>query len=68
MTDPLITLRDVAPLYCITGLKHFCHANGIDFRRFATTGIPVSELQHIDDVHLRQAIAQALAGGDRGQQ
>lgn len=68
MTDPTITLRDVAPLYCITGLKYFCQANDLDFRRLATTGYRVSEVEHIDDVHLRQAIERALAGGHRGQQ
>lgn len=41
---------------CATGLRGFCQPNGIDMRKLAREGIPISELEKYDDANLSRVI------------
>lgn len=56
----VVTVKDALDNgLCLRGQREFCRAHGIDFREFATQGIPVERLAGIEDVHLEAMIAQA---------
>ncbi len=57
-----ITLKDMRSLkYCAHGSREFARRHGLDWRRFVLTGIPVSELSHIDNAMLDKVIEKAKA-------
>lgn len=46
--------------YCLNyGAREFCRRYGLDFRRFVREGIPVDELQSINDAQLARVIEVA---------
>lgn len=64
MTDELIiTVNDViAAPGCIRGLKRCYPQWGFsreDFVRFIREGVPLSEIEHIEDINIKNAIAAA---------
>lgn len=38
--------------FCVAGLKPWCAENGVDLRKLVREGIPLDELNHVDDAHL----------------
>jgi len=57
----VVTLAHARELqYCSKGIRQFCERHGIDFYRFRHGGIPVEELQGIDDAMLHKLIELAL--------
>jgi len=55
-----ITVHDMRALkYCANGSREFARRHGLDWSTFVTAGIPVSELDHIDDAMLARVIEQA---------
>lgn len=45
--------------YCLSGVRRRCTELGIDFRRLVAEGVPISELEHIDDVLVHRIIESA---------
>lgn len=59
--------RDVG--FCINpGVKSACATHGIDFRQFVKEGIPLSELEHLDDINVRRAVARAKERIEKNEQ
>lgn len=55
-----ITIKDARKLgFCNNGLREFAKRLGLDFNRFTEHGIDANEIRHIDDVRVREAIAEA---------
>ena len=44
-------LRRIRPTlkqaYCVAGMKRFAEANNLDFNKFVTHGLPVSDFDHV---------------------
>ena len=57
----MITWKHVrAAGFCLHhGARQWCHANGIEFRRLMTEGIPIEEVEQIDDAMARRVIEVA---------
>ena len=46
--------------FCLVpGARDWCAMHGIDFRRLVKEGIPIGEVEQIDDLFCRRAIEQA---------
>jgi hypothetical protein len=55
--EPRVTVRDCRSFgMCSSGLRAFAAKHGIEWQRFITEGIPVSELEGIDDAMLKQVV------------
>ena len=55
-----VTLRDLRNLkYCMAGSRIFCKLHGISVDRLIREGIPISEVEHIDDAMLKKIIEHA---------
>lgn len=60
MSDAFLTIRDCRSCgFCVKGVKIKCPELGIDFKRLVKEGIPVSELEQIEDHHLQVALEKA---------
>lgn len=60
MTDLRIFLRHLPPAgFCSNGARRAAPSLGLDFRRFAREGIPVAEIEHMDDANVQRIIAVA---------
>jgi len=46
--------------FCAPGLKEICDIYGIDIRKLVREGIPVDEIEHIEDANVRKVIDAAL--------
>lgn len=46
--------------YCNRGARAFCLRHGINWQLFIKQGIPISEVEHIDDAMLKRVIEYAL--------
>lgn len=62
--EVIITRQDVLAMppekrYCTKGLRLFCHNHGVSWQRFLAEGIPLSEVEHIDDQMLKLLIEKA---------
>jgi len=44
---------------CSSGVRRACTTFGIDFRRLVREGIPIVEIEHIDDANLQNVITKA---------
>ena len=61
--DLIITMADIRKAkMCGPGVKEFLTKHGVSWERFIKEGIPIQELEHIDDVMLRQVIKVARDG------
>lgn len=65
-----ITMKTARELrFCTRGMRQFCQETGLDYgemmRRMARGGIPVEEVEHMDDARVAQLVAKAKeqAGG-----
>lgn len=57
MSEKVVNMSHVRSAgFCVSGLRQVCMAHGIDLRRLATTGVPISELEGIDDANVRIAV------------
>lgn len=60
MTVPeeIITMSDIRDAgFCAKGLREFCLKHDIDMRRLVRGGIPVSEVEHIEDANFLRVLA-----------
>lgn len=59
-----VTVQDMRAITgrpCAKGSRRFCEDHGISWDRFVTEGIPIEEIEHIDDYVLKQVIEVARA-------
>lgn len=59
MTGVLRLEDAIALRYCRRGCRTFAERHGLDWSRFIGDGIPLDEVETIDDEMMRAAIAQA---------
>lgn len=45
--------------FCVSGLRQHCATLGLDFRRLVKEGLPISEIEGIDDANVQRCIAVA---------
>ena len=58
MPGEIITMSDIRDAgFCAKGLREFCLEHGIDMRRLVRDGIPVSEVEHIEDANFLRVLA-----------
>jgi hypothetical protein len=64
----LIRLHHIGPAgFCVRGARAKAKALGLDWRRFASSGIPVDEVRHIDDAQVQRMIEVAEKEEGRAQ-
>jgi hypothetical protein len=62
-----VTINDCrAAGYCVIGVRRHCATLGLDFRLLARDGLPLEEVEHIEDAAAQRIVAQAKRriGGD----
>lgn len=60
MSEAVLTIQDCrASGFCVKGVRKKCPEIGVDFKRLIKEGIPVPELEHIEDHHLQAALEKA---------
>lgn len=63
MTDvPRLTLADchaMQPRYCNKGTREVCERHNIDWEQLRGAGVPLSQLEHIDDAMLQAVLVKA---------
>lgn len=47
--------------FCRGGIKLKCELHGIDFQAFRKTGLPIEEVEAVDDVQLARTVEAAKA-------
>jgi len=47
--------------FCVDGVRRHCTLLGIDFRRLVKAGIPIPEIEHLEDAIVQRCIATARA-------
>jgi hypothetical protein len=45
--------------YCLTGARRHCAALGLDFRRLVRDGLPICEVEGIDDALVQEIVNRA---------
>ncbi len=62
-TPLILTIKDVrAAGMCATGARDFCKTYGFSWSDFVKNGIPVEEVEHIDNALIKQVIEAAQNG------
>lgn len=58
MTDEKVTIQDCRDAgFCIAnGVRPMCGALGLDFRKLVKEGLPLADIEKIDDVKVRRAV------------
>lgn len=50
MTEPRLTVQHLRQLkYCPSGAKAWCERHGLDWRALVQDGLPISQIEAIDD-------------------
>ena len=63
MSEPRVTMDTVRKSgHCFAGVRETCKIHGIDVRRLAREGIPISEVEDIDDAYVQQMVNIAKKG------
>lgn len=53
----MVLIKDVRRAgHCVSGLRDFCSEHDISLRRWVTEGIPISELEVIEDANLSKVL------------
>lgn len=69
MSEELLTIADCRRVgFCVKGVKRACEVHKQDFRALVKTGLPLTEMDKLDDVNVRRAVAEArkrIANGQR---
>jgi hypothetical protein len=56
----VVRLRHIeAAGFCVRGARAKARALGIDWRRFASDGIPIEEVRHLDDLQITKMVEAA---------
>lgn len=61
-----VTISDVRQAgYCVKGIREHCKRVGVDFKRLVREGIPISEVEGLDDAMAQRIIARAKEREER---
>lgn len=60
--ERIIKARDACTRFCPYGVRHFCAANGLDFKVFVRDGYPESILRATGDAAAIAAMDEAFHG------
>ena len=52
--------------WCMSGVRPYCQRVGIDFRRLVREGIPISEVEGVDDHMIQTAVEIAKKDKSNG--
>lgn len=52
--------------WCVSGVRAYCRTSGIDFRQLCRGGIPVEDVEHLDDAFVQRAIEIARGEASHG--
>jgi hypothetical protein len=57
-----LTIQDCRDAgFCISpGVKEACREHGVDFRQLIRSGVPLEQVEHIDDISVQRAVAIAI--------
>jgi hypothetical protein len=75
MSGVIVTMKHVRAVRlggqtvsCAPGIRAWCDRHGIDLRQFTAHGLPVEQVEAIDDAYAQRAaaLARAQAAGDQG--
>lgn len=58
MTDRIVTLGELSKIYCVTGVRRWFDATGLDFRDFARNGISAQKLLDTEDQLALNAVSR----------
>lgn len=62
MNEIRVTINDVRMAgYCGSGLREFCDAHGINLPKLIREGLPVEELEKIEDARIHNVLEQTYA-------
>lgn len=61
---------DGKPVTCAPGIRAWCDRHGVDLRKLAEEGLPIEQVEAIDDAFAQRAasLARAEAEASRGQE
>lgn len=59
MTDRVTITHVRAAGYCLSGTRRHCATVGVDFRRLVKEGIPISEIETVEDALVQEIIKRA---------
>lgn len=67
MAGVVITMRHVraakiagAGVLCVSGVRAWCASHGVDYRRLVREGLPLAEVEHLDDAFAQRVKAIAM--------
>lgn len=52
---------DGKPVTCAPGIRAWCERHGVDLRQLAHEGLPIEQVEAIDDAFAKRAVALARA-------
>lgn len=59
MTDKM-TIHDCRSVgFCMIGVKRACVVHGHDFKTLVREGLPLEEMDKLDDINVKRAVAKA---------
>lgn len=59
---------DGRPVTCAPGIRAWCALHGVDLRVLATDGLPIAQVEAIDDAFARRVVQIARQEAARGQE
>lgn len=64
--DPIVTVNDMRKVgFCVSGIRRWFDARGLDFKDMVKNGIPASTLTATNDA-LAKKVVDSVMGGDNG--
>ena len=59
MTE-VLTIHDCRKVgFCVKGVKRACSVHGVDFKAMVREGVPLSDMEKLDDVNVKRACDRA---------
>ncbi|AWY09483.1 hypothetical protein vB_RpoS-V16_47 [Ruegeria phage vB_RpoS-V16] len=69
MTEPLVTIQDVRSAgFCVPGIKRVCASYNLDLRALVKTGLPLNEVEAINDIHVQRVVTKTKERIAHGEQ
>lgn len=67
ISEDRVTIYDVNRAgYCVKGIRDWCRQQGIPFRDFVKNGIPISEVEKMDDAIVQDVLRVKRGGRTNG--
>ncbi|AET42299.1 tail assembly chaperone [Ruegeria phage DSS3-P1] len=69
MTEPVVTIQDARSAgFCVSGVKRVCASHNLDFRALVKTGLPLGEVEIINDIHVQRVVTKTKERIAHGEQ